>query len=197
MLLTTRTNQRLEGILAAAADDSGTPGAVLRNARDVANAGAPIQETLFIAAQSIASCVPAQGQPGAFRTDGDISSASGAGGAPRAPWAGPPPPANPNANVDELTFGTSSGTSQPWDQFQANKEMFGVVTSFNEEAYTTALDRNAPDFKEKERKAEIIAKEIMAVRLSIYWFTLAHLFFRDRPTIRIWLRSAVRLTIAA
>lgn len=167
MLLTTRTNQRLEGILAAAADDSGNPGAVLRNARDVANAGAPVQETHFIPAQSILSCVPAQGQPTGFRTDGDISAAAGVGGAPRAPWSGPPPPANPNVNVDELTFGTSTGASQPWDQFQANEKMFGVVTSFNEEAYTTALDRNAPDFKEKERKAEIIAKEIMAVRCSI------------------------------
>ncbi|KAG8680407.1 hypothetical protein FRC09_018271, partial [Ceratobasidium sp. 395] len=161
VLLTTRTNQRLEGVLTAAASEDGTPGAALRNARDVANAGAPVQETMFIPAQNIASCVPAQGQPG-FRTDGDISAANAAN-IPRPAWSSPPPPAaNPGQNVDDLTFGSGASTGQPWDQFQANEKMFGVVTSFNEEAYTTTLDRSAPDFKEKERKAEIIAKEIMA-----------------------------------
>ncbi|KAF8597274.1 kinase-like protein [Ceratobasidium sp. AG-I] len=60
----------------------GTPGAIHRNARDVANAGAPIQGTIFITAQSIASCLPAQCQPGAFRTDEDIRAASGFGAGP-------------------------------------------------------------------------------------------------------------------
>ncbi|KAG9085158.1 hypothetical protein FS749_004649 [Ceratobasidium sp. UAMH 11750] len=161
VVLTTRTNQRFEGVLTAAAAEDGTPGATLRNARDVASAGAPVLETTFIPASNIASCVPAQG-PGSFRTDADISAAN-ANTNPRPAWSSPPPPAaTPGQNVDELTFGTSASTSQPWDQFQANEKMFGVITSFNEEAYTTALDRNAPDFKEKERKAEIIAKEIMA-----------------------------------
>lgn len=41
--------------------------------------------------------------------------------------------------------------------------MFGIKTDFNEETYTTKLDRNAPDFKEKERKAAQIASEIMGV----------------------------------
>ncbi|QRV75167.1 protein phosphatase 1 regulatory subunit 7 [Ceratobasidium sp. AG-Ba] len=160
VLLTTRANQRLEGVLGAAANEDGTPGAVLRNARDVANTAAPIQEQMFIPAQNIAGCVPAAGST-AFRTDADIAGANPNG--PRPPWSSPPPPASaPGQNVDELTFGASASSGQPWDQFQANEKMFGVVTSFNEEAYTTALDRNAPDFKEKERKAEIIAKEIMA-----------------------------------
>ena len=34
-----------------------------------------------------------------------------------------------------------------------NEKLFGVKASFDEEAYTTKLDRNAPDFKEKEKKA--------------------------------------------
>jgi len=42
--------------------------------------------------------------------------------------------------------------------------MFGVTTSFDEEVYTTKLDRSAADFKEKERKAQRIASEILGVR---------------------------------
>jgi hypothetical protein len=194
VLLVTRTNQRLEGVLASATAEDGTPGAALRNARDVANAGAPVQEHLFIPAQNIASCVPAQG---GFRTDGDISAGANTNNAARPAWSGAPPPANPNANVDELTFGSGASATQPWDQFQANETMFGVVTSFNEETYTTALDRNAPDFKEKERKAEIIAKEIMAVSLKFPSLTPTDPFFRDRPIILTWLRSAGRSTTAA
>jgi PAB1-binding protein PBP1 len=41
-----------------------------------------------------------------------------------------------------------------------NETRFGVKTSFNEELYTTKLDRSGPDFKERERRAQIIADEI-------------------------------------
>lgn len=37
--------------------------------------------------------------------------------------------------------------------------------SFDEDAYTTKLDRNAPDFKEKEKKAQALANEILSVSL--------------------------------
>jgi hypothetical protein len=58
-------------------------------------------------------------------------------------------------------LGTYSGG--PWDQFVANEQLYGVTTSFDESAYTTKLDRNAPDFKERERKAQQIADEISRV----------------------------------
>lgn len=58
-------------------------------------------------------------------------------------------------------LGTYSGGS--WDQFVANEQLFGVTTSFDEGAYTTKLDRSAPDFKERERKAQQIADEISRV----------------------------------
>lgn len=51
---------------------------------------------------------------------------------------------------------------KPWDQFEANEKLFGTKTDFDEEIYTTKLDRSAKDFKERERKAEAIAREIMA-----------------------------------
>ena len=58
-------------------------------------------------------------------------------------------------------LGTYSGGA--WDQFDANEQLFGVTTSFDEAAYTTKLDRSAPDFKERERKAQQIADEINRV----------------------------------
>lgn len=48
-----------------------------------------------------------------------------------------------------------------WDQFEVNQKLFGVTTSFDETIYTTNIDRNAPDFKERESKASKIAKEIL------------------------------------
>lgn len=62
---------------------------------------------------------------------------------------------------DDLTFGPNAGGS--WDQFAVNEEMFGITTRFDENVYTTKLDRTGKDFKEKEKRAERIAAEITGV----------------------------------
>ncbi|XP_024384480.1 uncharacterized protein [Physcomitrium patens] len=46
-----------------------------------------------------------------------------------------------------------------WDQFEANKALFGVETTFDEELYTTKLIRG-PQMHEREREAQRIAREI-------------------------------------
>lgn len=46
-----------------------------------------------------------------------------------------------------------------WDQFQANAALFGVTSTFNEDLYTTKLERG-PQTRELEREAMRIAKEI-------------------------------------
>ncbi|KAI9592806.1 hypothetical protein BDF19DRAFT_424979 [Syncephalis fuscata] len=60
-------------------------------------------------------------------------------------------------------WGTSEDApaTQPWDQFEANKKLFGLKSDYNEEIYTTKLDRNKPDYKEREKVAIKIANEIM------------------------------------
>lgn len=63
---------------------------------------------------------------------------------------------------DDLTFGPGSNNTS-WDQFTANEQMFGITTSFDEDLYTTKLNRNTADFKERERKAQRIANEIIGV----------------------------------
>jgi PAB1-binding protein PBP1 len=50
-----------------------------------------------------------------------------------------------------------------WDQFAVNEQLFGVTASFDEEVYTTKLDRSAADFREREKKAQKIANEIIGV----------------------------------
>eukprot|EP01018_Ginkgo_biloba_P010447 Gb_36727 [translate_table: standard] len=46
-----------------------------------------------------------------------------------------------------------------WDQFETNKALFGVESTFDEELYTTKLERG-PEMRELERKALETAREI-------------------------------------
>lgn len=46
-----------------------------------------------------------------------------------------------------------------WNQFEANEALFGVTSTFDEELYTTKLDRG-PQMRERERVAQRIAREI-------------------------------------
>lgn len=115
----------------------------------------------------IASSVP----PLAFKTDVDISQKAGASKErPLQAWADDIPE-NTTASGrggfshgDDVTFGPgATTTNNQWDQFAANEKLFGVKAGFDEDAYTTKIDRNAPDFKEKEKKAQALANEIMSV----------------------------------
>ncbi|CAO3664768.1 unnamed protein product [Umbelopsis vinacea] len=73
---------------------------------------------------------------------------------------------NPDAHTNEEiggledsdTFGETK--SDNWDQFAANEKLFGLKTNFDEELYTTKLDRSAPDFKAREKRAAEMAAEI-------------------------------------
>lgn len=87
-----------------------------------------------------------------------------------------------HGGLDDETFGPANATiangaggaggKNTWDQFSANEQLFGVRASFDEEVYTTKLDRSAPDFKERERRAARIASEIIGVRFLLIEFSL-------------------------
>ncbi|KAJ3042804.1 hypothetical protein HDV00_006625 [Rhizophlyctis rosea] len=47
-----------------------------------------------------------------------------------------------------------------WDQFEANEKLFGVSTDFDENFYTTQLDRTDPEYRKRELEAMRIAAEI-------------------------------------
>ncbi|KAH7907134.1 hypothetical protein BJ138DRAFT_534555 [Hygrophoropsis aurantiaca] len=171
--LSTKTEQRYEGVIASTNSEGGVIGVTLKDVREINKPGAPLKDTIFIAATNIASWQsgPADAKVpngDSFRTDTDISGKAQSGRERELQaWSedvpGSPPPTTTNHDEigDELTFGPSTGAKIPWDQFTANEKMFGVTTSFDEDAYTTKLDRSAADYKERERKAQRIASEIL------------------------------------
>jgi len=50
--------------------------------------------------------------------------------------------------------------NEKWDQFETNEKLFGITTDYDEELYTTVLDRTKSDFKKREQEAIKIAAEI-------------------------------------
>ncbi|KAF9552068.1 hypothetical protein CPC08DRAFT_768596 [Agrocybe pediades] len=170
--LVTKTGQRYEGAIASTAGEGDMSGVTLKDVRDVGIPGAPLKDSLFIASTNIDSYTsgPADSKPtngDTFRTDADISQKRNAPGAPRDLQAWVPSgdithPALSGGLNDDDTFGPSAnGGSTSWDQFTVNEQLFGVKASFDEDVYTTKLDRSAPDFKEREKKAQRIANEII------------------------------------
>ena len=64
----------------------------------------------------------------------------------------------PSVTADSgLSLETSSG---PWDQFQVNEQRFGLKSDYDENIYTTRLDRSRPDYRQREAEARRIAQEI-------------------------------------
>ncbi|KAH1055076.1 hypothetical protein J1N35_033141 [Gossypium stocksii] len=53
----------------------------------------------------------------------------------------------------------SGSWNRNWDQFETNQKLFGVKSTFNEELYTTKLERG-PQMRELEKEAMRIAREI-------------------------------------
>lgn len=53
-----------------------------------------------------------------------------------------------------------STDGRPWDQFAANEEKFGLKTDYDENIYTTAIDRSAPSYKARMANAERLARQI-------------------------------------
>ena len=64
------------------------------------------------------------------------------------------PSAEPDVN---LSLGDTGGT---WDQFQANEQLFGVKSDYDENMYTTTIDRSHPLYAQREASALRTAREI-------------------------------------
>lgn len=97
----------------------------------------------------------------AFKTDADISGRTEIKERELHKWN----PETHDGEHFETLEGDSEMTSngEAWDQFAANEKLFGLKTDFDEEIYTTRLDRNAPDFKDREKWAIEKANEIQRV----------------------------------
>lgn len=60
------------------------------------------------------------------------------------------------------TFGQSleSSSGGTWDQFAENERRFGIRTDYDENIYTTSIDKSHPHYKERMAQADKKAREI-------------------------------------
>ena len=61
-------------------------------------------------------------------------------------------------SLDDMTL--DDYKSEGWDQIAVNREKFGVKCTYDEEIYTTHLDKEAPEYEERNARAAVIAREI-------------------------------------
>lgn len=66
------------------------------------------------------------------------------------------------------TFGETSNSGE-FDQFKVNEQKFGVKSTYNEEDYTTRIDRSSAGFAERNARAARIAAEIEGNSKSNAW----------------------------
>lgn len=57
-----------------------------------------------------------------------------------------------------MSLGGSGSTN--WDQFETNERLYGVRTDYDENFYTTTIDRSAPSYRQRAAAAEKLAREI-------------------------------------
>jgi len=66
----------------------------------------------------------------------------------------------PEKDNYDVSLELNDDGNEKWDQFETNEKLFGITTDYDEEIYTTALDRTKADFKKREQEAIKIAAEI-------------------------------------
>jgi hypothetical protein len=88
-----------------------------------------------------------------FRTDSDISGNLAMRERTLQRW-------EPAAHEVNMSLESSAGDTAGWDQFEANERLFGAKTNYDENIYTTRIDRSDPTYREKHAEAARIAREI-------------------------------------
>jgi PAB1-binding protein PBP1 len=66
----------------------------------------------------------------------------------------------PTDNGTDFDLSIENGSVGGWDQFAAHKNMTGLESTYDENNYTTPLNRSRPDYDEAQRRADQIAREI-------------------------------------
>lgn len=97
------------------------------------------------------------GNASSFRTDSAISGARNMGERPLQKWQSETP-ADLDGSLESMRLKPSSGGA--WDQFAENERRFGLKTDYNEDIYTTKIDKSHPMYKQRLADAERKAREI-------------------------------------
>ena len=106
-------------------------------------------------ARTLGTDVNTTGSTAVFRTDTDISGSAGPRERELQRWT-----SSMETDVDLSLEQSVSGSGEAWDQFKANERLFGLKTDYDEEIYTTAIDRSNPLYREREARAQQLAREI-------------------------------------
>ncbi|KAI1817648.1 hypothetical protein GGS20DRAFT_582368 [Poronia punctata] len=96
----------------------------------------------------------ANGAPANFRTDAAISSSRAGRERPLQPWVAPAGSEGADMTLEKPL------TGRTWDQFAANERQFGITSTYDENIYTTPINKAHPQYKERLARAEKAAKEI-------------------------------------
>lgn len=96
-------------------------------------------------------------KPSGFRTDTAISGNRFQGERELKPWV--PDADIPDPSLESAGMSNSESGSG-WDQFAVNEQKFGLQTTYDENIYTTTIDRSHPDYQRRQRDADRIAREI-------------------------------------
>ena len=94
-----------------------------------------------------------------FRTDTDISGNLALRERQLQRWT-----SNAETDVDLSLEGSESGGA--WDQFKANEQLFGLKSDYDENIYTTKIDRSNPSYREREAAAIRLAQDIEGTSTS-------------------------------
>lgn len=97
------------------------------------------------------------GNANSFRTDSAISGSRNQGERVLQRWV-PDAPEETDGSLESGRMKTSSGAV--WDQFAENERRFGLTTDYDENIYTTAIDKSHPQYKQRVAEAEKKAREI-------------------------------------
>lgn len=94
-----------------------------------------------------------QGTAPSFRTDAEISGNLDVRQRELQRW-------QPGADTEIDLSLEDSGATGTWDQFAANERLYNVRSDYDENMYTTSIDRSDPRYKQREAEAARIAREI-------------------------------------
>ncbi|KAF7588334.1 hypothetical protein BBP40_005862 [Aspergillus hancockii] len=157
--ITTKNGEKFSGIFSSSSLESSDPSFVLkmvqRPAKQEQNKVNGDVVDIFVPNVS-PSEVTAKGVNGAstaFRTDVDISGNLAMRERTLKRW-------EPAADTEvDLSLETTNPSAN-WDQFEANERLFGTTTSYDENMYTTSINRSDPTYRQKQADAARIAREI-------------------------------------
>jgi len=93
----------------------------------------------------------------AFRTDSAISGGKAQGERTLQRWV-PDAPEDVDTSLESGRMKSSTGVV--WDQFAENEKRFGLTTDYDENIYTTTIDKSHPQYKQRLAEAEKKAREI-------------------------------------